>query len=159
MQMAAFRAATISDDTQPPSAATALAATAASSSQINLAWTAATDNVGVTGYRIERCRGTNCSMFTQVATTSATTFKRHVGLSLCDPPGRSEAAIYSPSGLKASSARNHCRFRLRFAEHVIFDMPRLRSSTSDNYLTTGIAYEWHPHRDTWYSAPQCQINW
>ncbi len=40
-----------------------------------------------------------------------------------------------------------------------FDVPRLRTSTSDNYLTTGIAYAFHPHRDTWYSAPQCQINW
>jgi hypothetical protein len=40
-----------------------------------------------------------------------------------------------------------------------FDVPRMRSSTSDGYLTTGIAYAWHPHRDTWYSAPQCQINW
>jgi hypothetical protein len=39
-----------------------------------------------------------------------------------------------------------------------FDVPRLRSSTSDNYLTTGIAYAFHPHRDTWYSAPMCQIN-
>jgi ectoine hydroxylase-related dioxygenase (phytanoyl-CoA dioxygenase family) len=40
-----------------------------------------------------------------------------------------------------------------------FDVPKMRSSTSGNYLTTGIAYAWHPHRDTWYSAPQCQINW
>lgn len=40
-----------------------------------------------------------------------------------------------------------------------FDVPRLRSSTSHDYLTTGIAYAWHPHRDTWYSAPPCQINW
>ncbi|MGH7214930.1 MAG: phytanoyl-CoA dioxygenase family protein [Tepidisphaeraceae bacterium] len=40
-----------------------------------------------------------------------------------------------------------------------FDVPRMRSSTSDQYLTTGIAYAFHPHRDTWYSAPQCQINW
>jgi len=40
-----------------------------------------------------------------------------------------------------------------------FDVPRMRSSTSDNYLTTGIAYAWHPHRDIWYSAPACQINW
>jgi Phytanoyl-CoA dioxygenase (PhyH) len=40
-----------------------------------------------------------------------------------------------------------------------FDVPRLRTSTSDNYLTSGIAYAFHPHRDTWYSAPQCQINW
>jgi hypothetical protein len=40
-----------------------------------------------------------------------------------------------------------------------FDVPRMRSSTSDSYLTTGIAYAWHPHRDTWFSAPGCQINW
>jgi hypothetical protein len=40
-----------------------------------------------------------------------------------------------------------------------FDVPRLRSSTSDGYLTAGFAYAWHPHRDTWYSAPACQINW
>ena len=40
-----------------------------------------------------------------------------------------------------------------------FDVPRLRSSTSHDYLTSGIAYAWHPHRDTWYSAPQCQVNW
>ena len=40
-----------------------------------------------------------------------------------------------------------------------FDVPRLRSSTSDGYLTTGIAYAFHPHRDTWYSAPFSQLNW
>lgn len=43
-------------------------------------------------------------------------------------------------------------------ERTYFDVPRMRSSTSDDYLTSGIAYAWHPHRDTWYSAPQCQIN-
>lgn len=40
-----------------------------------------------------------------------------------------------------------------------FEVPKMRSSTSDGYLTAGIAYAWHPHRDTWYSAPHCQINW
>jgi hypothetical protein len=40
-----------------------------------------------------------------------------------------------------------------------FDVPRLRTATSDDYLTSGIAYAFHPHRDTWYSAPQCQLNW
>ncbi len=44
-------------------------------------------------------------------------------------------------------------------EKTCFDVPKMRSSTSDNYLTTGIAYAWHPHRDTWYSAPPCQINY
>jgi hypothetical protein len=40
-----------------------------------------------------------------------------------------------------------------------FDVPRMRSATSDDYLSTGIAYAFHPHRDCWYSAPFCQINW
>jgi len=44
-------------------------------------------------------------------------------------------------------------------EETYFDVPRLRTSTSDNYLTTGIAYAFHPHRDTWYSAPLMQVNW
>jgi hypothetical protein len=41
-------------------------------------------------------------------------------------------------------------------ERVYFDLPRIRTSTTKGYLTTGIAY---PHRDTWYSAPPCQLNW
>jgi hypothetical protein len=44
-------------------------------------------------------------------------------------------------------------------EQVHFEVPKMRSSTSDGYLTTGIAYAFHPHRDTWYSAPMCQVNW
>lgn len=44
-------------------------------------------------------------------------------------------------------------------EKTYFDVPRMRSSTSDDFLTSGIAYAFHPHRDTWYSAPMCQINW
>ncbi len=42
---------------------------------------------------------------------------------------------------------------------VHFDVPRMRSATARDYLTTGIAYAFHPHRDTWYSAPQAQLNW
>jgi hypothetical protein len=39
------------------------------------------------------------------------------------------------------------------------DVPRLRMVTSDAYLTSGVGYAHHMHRDTWYSAPQCQLNW
>jgi hypothetical protein len=39
------------------------------------------------------------------------------------------------------------------------DVPRLRLASSDGYLTTGVGYAHHPHRDTWYSAPMCQLNW
>jgi hypothetical protein len=44
-------------------------------------------------------------------------------------------------------------------EQTFFDVPRLRTATSGDYLKTGIAYAFHPHRDTWYSAPFCQVNW
>jgi hypothetical protein len=44
-------------------------------------------------------------------------------------------------------------------DKTYFDVPRMRTATSDDYLTTGIAYAFHPHRDTWYSAPQSQLNW
>ena len=65
---------TAAPDTMPPTAPTNLTATAASSSQINLSWTASTDNVGVTGYRVERCSGAGCSNFAQIATPASTTF-------------------------------------------------------------------------------------
>lgn len=41
-------------DTTPPSTPAGVTATAVSSSQVNLSWTAATDNVGVTGYKVMR---------------------------------------------------------------------------------------------------------
>jgi len=53
--------------TRVATAPTGLSATAASSAQINLAWTASTDNVGVTGYRVESCQGTGCTTFAQIA--------------------------------------------------------------------------------------------
>jgi chitodextrinase len=61
-------------DTTAPSAPSALTAASISATQINLSWTASTDNVAVTGYRVERCQGASCSNFTQVATSATTTF-------------------------------------------------------------------------------------
>src|SRR5882762_7108061 len=61
-------------DTTPPTPPTALAATASSSTQVGLTWTASTDNVGVTGYRVERCTGSGCTSFAQIATSSLTSF-------------------------------------------------------------------------------------
>ena len=61
-------------DTSPPSAPTGLAATAAGSGQVNLNWTASTDNVGVTGYRVERCQGAGCTNFAQVGTPASTAY-------------------------------------------------------------------------------------
>jgi predicted phage tail protein len=53
----------------PPAAPSNLAASAASSSQINLSW--ADGDSSETGFKVERCSGVGCSDFTQIATTGA----------------------------------------------------------------------------------------
>ena len=63
-----------SGDTTPPTSPTNLAANATSSSSISVSWNPATDNVGVTGYIVERCQGSGCSNFTQVGTPTASPF-------------------------------------------------------------------------------------
>jgi len=64
----------LTPDTTPPSAPSALTATAAGTTQINLAWTASTDDIGVTGYRVERCQGAGCTTFAQIATPTTASF-------------------------------------------------------------------------------------
>jgi chitodextrinase len=73
-------------DSQPPTAPTGLTATASSSTQVGLSWIGATDNVGVVQYRVERCQGAGCSVFTEVATTTGTTYT---------DSGRSPSTAYS----------------------------------------------------------------
>jgi phosphodiesterase/alkaline phosphatase D-like protein len=82
MQLVAFKAAGSIVDTQPPTAPLNLVATPISQGQINLGWTAATDNVGVTGYRIERCQGSGCTTFVEIAAPigTGTTFSDSTGL-------------------------------------------------------------------------------
>jgi chitodextrinase len=84
-------------DTQPPTVPTGLTATAVSPSQINLAWSASTDNTGVTGYRVERCQGAGCSNFVQVATPTGTTF---------DDTGLAASTSYSYRVRAADAAGN-----------------------------------------------------
>ena len=61
-------------DTDPPTAPTNLGASAVSAGQVNLSWTASTDNVAVSGYRLERCLGAGCTTFAQIATPSGTSY-------------------------------------------------------------------------------------
>ena len=64
---------------------------------MNLSWTAATDNVGVTGYRVERCQGAGCTNFTEVATPTATTY---------NDTGRSASTTYRYRVRAADAAGN-----------------------------------------------------
>ena len=95
-------------DTTPPTAPTNLAASAVSPTQVNLSWTAATDNVAVTGYRVERCQGAGCSTFTQVATPTATSFA-DTGLSRGDGVLVPRAGRRRRRATSAPSARSRAR--------------------------------------------------
>ena len=44
-------------------------------------------------------------------------------------------------------------------EKIYFDVPRLRTMAHGQYMSAGLAYQFHPHRDTWFSAPFAQLNW
>ena len=83
-------------DTTPPSVPTGLRASAVSSSQINLSWTASSDNVGVSGYRVYRGG-------TQIATTSATSFT-NTGLSPSTTYTYAVAAFDAAGNLSAQSS-------------------------------------------------------
>ncbi|HEY0994970.1 MAG TPA: fibronectin type III domain-containing protein [Gemmatimonadaceae bacterium] len=74
--------ATTPDD--PPAAPTSLVATAVSSSQVNLSWADRSNNED--GFKVERCAGTGCSAFTQIAIVgpNATTYQ-NTGLSGSTP--------------------------------------------------------------------------
>src|SRR5207302_284824 len=82
-------------DTTPPSVPTGLTANAVSSSQINLSWTASTDNVGVSGYRVYRGG-------TQIATTSATSFA-NTGLAASTTYSYTVAAFDAAGNVSAHS--------------------------------------------------------
>jgi hypothetical protein len=40
-----------------------------------------------------------------------------------------------------------------------FDVPKMRSMASGDYLRSGIALAFDPHRDSWFASPLCQVNW
>ncbi len=69
-----YVAGTGGGDTQAPSAPSGLTASSTTSSSVSLAWTASTDNVGVTGYQVLRAPGASGGSFTQVGTSTTPSF-------------------------------------------------------------------------------------
>jgi len=97
---------TVQADTTPPTVPTGLTATAVSSSQINVSWTASTDNVGVTGYNIYR-DGTEIGTSTTTSyfdtgLTASTTYTYNV--SAFDAAGNTSAQSASASATTLASS-------------------------------------------------------
>jgi len=61
-------------DTTAPTAPANLMAASVSTSRIDLTWSASSDSVGVTGYRVERCQGSTCANFAQIAAPTVTNY-------------------------------------------------------------------------------------
>ena len=103
-------------DTTAPSVPASASASASGTSAINLSWSASTDNVGVAGYKIERCAGSSCSNFSQIATTTSTSYSS---------TGLSEATTY--------------RFRIRAYDAAGNDSgySNIASATTDSAPPTG----------------------
>jgi chitodextrinase len=98
-------------DVAAPSVPAGLAATAVGSTQVNLTWTAATDNVGVAGYRVYR-GGTLVgspagASYSDTGLTAATTYSYTVAA--CDTAGNCSAqstAASATTGAAAAASSN-----------------------------------------------------
>ena len=90
-----------------------LKATAASSTRINLSWTAATDNVAVTGYRVERCQGAGCSQLRRGRDPERHPFadtgprRRRATATGCAPPTRPATSAPSRPRYRVTRRRRH----------------------------------------------------
>jgi chitodextrinase len=116
-------------DTQAPTTPTNLTATAISSTQINLSWSASTDNVGVTGYKVFRGG-------TQIASPTGTTYS-DTGLTAntsytytvsAVDAANNESAQSSPASATTQAAPS-------LAAEYKFDSSATDSSGNNNNLT------------------------
>jgi fibronectin type 3 domain-containing protein len=91
-------------DTTPPTAPTGLTATVISSTQINLSWTASTDNVGVTGYQVERCTPSVCTPVPPAIASPTGTSYNNTGLTASTGYSYRVLAVDAANNLSAYSS-------------------------------------------------------
>ena len=70
---------------------------------------------------------------------------------------------FKPEFIHHPGSKDHVR-RITTAlgaspETTYADVPKLRTAFPEGGLSTGIAYAFQAHRDTWYGAPPQQVNW
>ncbi len=97
-----------SSDVTPPSQVTGVSVTSLTATTATVSWPPATDNVGVTGYQVERCAGASCTDFSSISTT-ATAFILLSGL----VPGTTHKVrvkAYDAAGNVSSSYSNTTTF-------------------------------------------------
>jgi chitodextrinase len=124
-----------STDTTPPSAPTNLSASAASATRVDLSWTAATDNVGVTGYEIFR-GATSIATIGNVTTYSDTGLQPSSGYTYT-VRARDAAGLWSSLSTPASATT--------FADTTAPSKPTNLSATAVN--ATRVHLSWSASTD------------
>src|SRR6185436_10065289 len=124
-----------STDTTPPSAPTNLSATAVSATRVDLSWTAATDNVGVTGYEIFR-GATSIATIGNVTTYSDTGLQPSSGYTYT-VRARDAAGLWSSLSTPASATT--------FADTTAPSKPTNLSATAVN--ATRVHLSWSASTD------------
>jgi len=105
-------------DATPPTTPTNLAATAASSSAINISWSASSDNVGVTGYTLRRngspVTTTAATNYTDIGLTAGTSYSYTV--SAFDAAGNLSPQTAAVSATTSSGPQGSLDFQARCAQ-------------------------------------------
>lgn len=81
-----------------------------------------------------------------------------------DPPEMAKIlSMWKPRFIHSERSRSLIRAIVAeagfLAAETHYDLPKPRTSFPVGHLTTGVAFAFPWHRDTWYSAPAQQINW
>jgi hypothetical protein len=99
----------------------------------------------------------------QLATLFAPHDPRHVHLHYSPPELARILGIWKPAFIHHPQSRQFVKAIATAAgfdpAETLFDVPKPRTAYPSDHLTTGIAYAFAWHRDTWYAAPAQQINW
>ncbi len=144
---------TITPDVTPPLAPASLSANVASATQINLSWAASTDNVGVTGYQIERCAGASCVNFGFLASVSNTSFS---------DTGLVSATTYRYQVRAVDAAGNFSGYSTAISATTLDNIPPATPTgvTTSVFSSTQINLSWNLSSDnvgvTGYQIERCQ---
>ncbi len=134
-------------DTTAPGAPTNLTATPASASQINLAWSAATDNVAVTGYKVYRTGAglplatTTTTSFSNTGLTSSAQYSYAV--TAIDAAGNESLSSIAASASTPSSDPTPptVSFASPTNNAVVFGTVTIAASASDNVGVVGVQFK------------------
>jgi chitodextrinase len=117
-------------DTQPPSVPTGLQATGETSTSIALAWTASTDNVGVTGYHVYQVNGSASTLLGSTASTSYTV----TGLNASTSYTFSVSAYDAAGNVSAASATVTASTTAAANTNLALNRPTSASGYTQNYV-------------------------